>query len=76
MSYIVDFFKSLADIITACVDFLMQLITGLVDFFVSLPEYVDIVTDYIEMLPEPMLVIATLVLAASLIFVIIGRRGV
>lgn len=75
MKYIVDFFTALADIISAVVDFVIDFFTGLVDFFLDLPEYIEIAEDFIGLLPEPILVVATMVLAATLIFVIIGRRG-
>lgn len=76
MQYIVDFFKSLGDIITSIIEFIIDFFTGLFDFFVQIPEYVTIIESYIELIPEPILAVALLALAAQLIFVIIGRRGV
>lgn len=76
MSYIVDFFSALADVSTAIIEFIVDLFTGLVGFFTQIPEYVDTLEGYIDLLPSPVLPIALMVLAAQLIFIIIGRRGV
>lgn len=76
MQYIVDFFKGLGETITPLIKFIIDFFTGLFDFFVQIPEYVEIIESYIELIPEPILPIALLALAAQLIFVIIGRRGV
>lgn len=75
MQYIVDFFKSLGDIIGSVVDFIVNLFTNLVNFFTSIPEYVEIVRGYLDLLPDPIKVFAVMVLATSLIFIVIGRRG-
>ena len=75
MQYIVDFFKSLGDIIGSVVDFIVNLFTNHVNFFTSIPEYVEIVQGYLDLLPDPIKVFAVMVLATSLIFIVIGRRG-
>lgn len=75
MSYIVDFFKALGDIISSIIDFIVSMITGLVDFTLMIPEYVDMLTDLIEQLPGELVGFASLTLAAALIFLVIGRRG-
>lgn len=75
MSYIVDFFKALGDIISSIVDFIVNLFQNLVDFFASIPEYVEIVEGYFDLLPDEIKVFAVMVLATSLIFIVIGRRG-
>lgn len=76
MKYITDFFSALGDIIQSIIQFVIDLFTGLVDFFQQVPEYVEVIEGYIELIPEPLLAIAIMVLAAQLIFIIIGRRGV
>lgn len=76
MQYIVDFFKSLGDIITSIVEFVIDFFTGLIDFFLQIPEFVEIIESYIELIPEPLFAVALMALAAQLIFIIIGRRGV
>lgn len=75
MQYIVDFFKALGEIITSIVEFIIDLFTGLVDFFAQIPEYVDLAENYIDTLPDFAIPYAVMVLAATLIFLIIGRRG-
>lgn len=75
MQYIVDFFKALGEIITSIVEFIIDLFTGLVDFFAQIPEYVELAEQYIDTLPEFVIPYAVMVLAATLIFIIIGRRG-
>lgn len=75
MQYIVDFFKELGEIISSIVQFIIDLFTGLVEFFLDIPEYVTIIEGYINMLPPFILPFAVMVLAAQLIFLIIGRRG-
>lgn len=76
MIYIVDFFKSLGDIISSIVDAIVDFFTGLVTFLTDIPEYVEIVTDFLDLLPAEIKVFAVMVLSVSLIFIIIGRRGV
>lgn len=76
MQYVVDFFKGLGEIITSIIEFIIDFFTGLIDFFLQIPEYVAIIESYIELIPEPLLAVAILALAAQLIFIIIGRRGV
>lgn len=75
MKYIVDFFTVLGDIISAVVDFVIDLFKGLVSFFTSLPDYIEILESYLDLVPTQAKVLFTMVLAAVLIFVIIGRRG-
>lgn len=74
--YIVDFFKSLGDIISSIVDFIVDFFKNLIDFFASIPDYVSIVESFISLLPTEIKVFAVMVLASSLIFIVIGRRGV
>lgn len=76
MSYIIEFFTMLAGILGAIVDFVVDFFTGLIEFFTSIPEYVTTIEEYIDLLPTPLIAIAALALAAQLIFIIIGRRGV
>lgn len=76
MSYIVDFFQAIADIITSIVEFIIDFFTGLADFFIKIPEYTEVVESYIDIVPDSMKSFIVMVLAACLIFVIIGRRGV
>lgn len=75
MKYIVDFFKALGDIISSIVDFIVDLFKGLISFFTSLPDYIEILESYLDLVPTQAKVFFTMVLAAVLIFVIIGRRG-
>lgn len=75
MKYIVDFFTALGDVISAVVDFVIDLFKGLVNFFTSLPDYIEIIESYIDLVPAQAKVLFTMVLAMVLIFVIIGRRG-
>lgn len=75
MQYIVDFFKALADIIENIIKFIIDLFTGLFEFFKDIPEYEQIIERYIELLPDWVIPFAVMVLAAQLIFIIIGRRG-
>lgn len=75
MQYIVDFFKALGDIISSIIDFIVDLFTNLFNFFTSIPEYVEIIEGYLDLLPAPIKVFAVMMLASSLIFIVIGRRG-
>lgn len=76
MKYITDFFSALGEIIQSIVQFVIDLFTGLVEFFLQVPEYVEIIESYINLIPEPIFSIAVMALAIQLIFIIIGRRGV
>lgn len=76
MSYIIDFFKSLGEIISSIVDFIIDFFEGLISFFVDLPDYISTLETYIDIVPDEIKVMLLLVLSISLIFVIIGRRGV
>lgn len=75
MKYIVDFFKALGDIISSIVDFIVDLVEGLITFFTQLPDYISLIESCFGLVPSSFVVLFTLVLAAVLIFVIIGRRG-
>lgn len=75
MTYIVEFFKTIADVISSGIDYVVDFFAGLVDFFTQIPEYVSIVKSYIDLLPTGIKVFVVMVLSASLIFVVIGRRG-
>lgn len=75
MQYIVDFFKGLGEIIQSIIEFIIDLFTGLVEFFTQIPEYTETVESYIEQLPDFIIPAVTMLLAAQLIFIIIGRRG-
>lgn len=75
MQYIVDFFKALGNIISSIVDFIVDLFEGLVKFFTQLPDYVELLESYLDLVPTPVKVMFTMVLACVLIFLIIGRRG-
>lgn len=75
MQYIVDFFKALGDIIESIIKFIIDLFTGLFEFFTQIPEYVTTVEEYTQLLPDFVIPFVVMVLAAQLIFIIIGRRG-
>ncbi len=75
MQYIVDFAKSLGEIITSIIEFIIDLFTGFVDFFTSIPDYIETIEDLIELLPDFAIPFVVMVLAAQLIFLIIQRRG-
>ena len=75
MTYIVEFFKALGDIISSIVEFIVDLVTGLIDFFLMLPDYVDMIMDLISQLPPVVVGFSSATMAAALIFIVIGRRG-
>ncbi len=75
MKYIVDFFTSLSEIINTIIDFIIDLVEGIVKFFTDLPTYIDLLESYLHLVPTPFIVMFTMVLACTLLFVIIGRRG-
>lgn len=75
MSYIVDFFKSIGDIISHIVDFIKSFVESLIQFITMIPEYAGMIGDLISELPPVLVGFASATLAAALIFVIIGRRG-
>ena len=59
MKYIVDFFTALGDIISAVVDFIIDLFKGLISFFTSLPDYIGIIESYIDLVPAQAKVLFT-----------------
>ena len=75
MQYIVDFFKSLGEIISTIVELIIDLVEGIIKFFTDLPTYIDLLESYLELIPTPFIVMFTMVLACTLLFVVIGRRG-
>lgn len=75
MQYIVDFFKSLGEIISTIIDLIIDLVEGIIKFFTDLPTYIDLLESYLELIPTPFIVMITMVLACTLLFVVIGRRG-
>ena len=75
MGFLVDFFTTIGEIITMVIDFVIDFAKGIVQFFLDLPDYIETVTVYIDILPEAIKAIATLTLSFILIFVVIGRRG-
>ena len=75
MSFLVDFFKEVGKIITSVVDFLIDFFKGIVQFFTDIPEYIETVSLYIDLLPASIKTIALMTLSFILIFIVIGRRG-
>lgn len=75
MTYIVEFFKAIGDIISSIVEFIVDLVTGLIDFFLLVPDYVDMITELISQLPPVVVGFSSATMAAALIFIVIGRRG-
>ena len=75
MNYIVNFLKSVGDIISHIVDFVKSFIESLVQFITMIPSYAGMIGDLISELPPVLIGFASATLAAALIFVIIGRRG-
>lgn len=75
MGFLVDFFTTIGEIIAMVIDFVIDFAKGIVQFFLDLPDYIETVTIYIDILPEAIKATATLTLAFILIFVVIGRRG-
>lgn len=76
MKYIVDFFTSLGEIINTIIEFIIDLVEGIIKFFTDLPTYIELLESYLELVPTPFIVMFTMVLACTLLFVIIGRRGI
>lgn len=75
MSFLVDFFTKLGDIIGAIIDFVIDFFKGIVQFFTDLPEYVETMYLYVDILPDSIKAIALLTISFTLIFIVIGRRG-
>lgn len=75
MTYIVDFFKSLGDIISSIVDFIVDFFEGLINFFLSLPDYIEIIFEFIDIIPDFAKAFIIMLISAALIFIVIGRRG-
>lgn len=75
MSYITDFLKTCGDIISTVVDFIKSFVESLISFIAMIPEYAGMIGDLISDLPPVLVGFASATLAATLIFVIIGRRG-
>lgn len=75
MQYLIDFFRSLGEIITSIVDFVIDFFKGIVEFFVNLPDYIETITLYVEILPDSIKAIAVMTISLTLIFVVVGRRG-
>lgn len=75
MQFLIDFFTQVGEIFTMIVDFIIDFAKGIVQFFTDLPDYVETMYIYVDILPDSIKAIALLTISFTLIFVIIGRRG-
>lgn len=75
MDFLVDFFEAIGRIIGTLIDFVIDFFTGIARFFLDLPDYIETVEMYIDILPDSIKVIAVMTLSVTLIFVVVGRRG-
>lgn len=73
MGAIVSFFQDCAEIITAVIDFVVNLIKSLIQFFMMIPTMIKYLTESIAYLPGPLLLFATMSITISVIFLTIGR---
>lgn len=73
MAWLVDFFKSLWEMVSGLFDFLVSAVMGLLSIVQQLPELLNTITGFASGLPN---VLATFVFATitiSVIFLLIGR---
>lgn len=72
---IVEFFTELGKIVSSVIQHVIDFFAGLLEFTTSLPEYIELVYDYINILPTSIKAVAVMTVSACLIFLVIGRRG-
>ena len=75
MGAVIDFFKEFGKILSSIVDMIIDFCKGVVQFFTDIPEYIETVSLYIDLLPASIKTIALMTLSFILIFIVIGRRG-
>lgn len=73
MSWIINFFKSLWDTITALIDLVINLVSGLFQFIANLPTFISYLTKTIAILPGWLLPFCTISITVSVLFIILGR---
>lgn len=75
METIINFFKSIGDIIATLGELLIDFVKGTVEFFSKIPDYVEIAYSYIDILPEEIKIIAMMTLSLSVLFLVIGKKA-
>lgn len=69
----IEFFKSILNVITTVFDMLSYLVTGLVQLFAMIPSGFAMLTYSIGFLPTVLLAFASVAITISIIYLIIGR---
>lgn len=73
MSWIINFLKSLGEIITTLIDLVITLVGSLFDFIANLPTFLSLITASFGAIPSFILPFAAISLTISIIFIILGR---
>lgn len=73
MMWLINFFKSLFDVIASLIDLVISLVKGLVDFISSLPTFISLISASFGHIPSLILPFVTITLTLSIIFIILGR---
>lgn len=72
---LVNFFTQVGKIIGLVIQWVIDFFAGLVEFTTQIPDYIDTVNQYINILPPGIKAIGASVISLCLLFLVIGRRG-
>ena len=75
MDAIIGFFKGLADIITAVIDFVVGLFQDLIYMIQLLGQFIVNIPDYFVWLPSGVVAVIVTIFAIVVIYKILGREG-
>lgn len=75
ISFLVDAFNWIVDIVTSLFSFLGTLIEGLLNLAKALPQAISMLTESVGYLPSTLAVFATLTVTICVLFIVLGRDG-
>lgn len=74
MQVIIDFFKGIGDVITSCIDFLIDFIADIVYVIELTGKFVLQIPEYFSWLPAQVLSVIVLIFAVVVIYKVLGRE--
>lgn len=75
MDAIINFFKSIGDVITSCIDLLWSFIQDLIQIILLLAKFLGQIPGFISWLPEPIPFLLLSMFTIVVVYKIAGREG-
>ena len=74
-NYIGDLLANLVGAIQSLIDLVISMVSSLIDFLLHIPGYINMLSTSINGLPNFIIGFATITIAISVVFIILGRKG-